>query len=66
MLFRSPQVAALAQNFSVETGVMLDPVYEAKMVFGLLQLLASGAINPSLPIIMVNSGPNLTARANKS
>ena len=61
-----PPVAALAQNFSVETGVMLDPVYEAKMVFGLLQLLASGAINPSLPIIMVNSGPNLAARANKS
>ena len=43
-------------DFEVEAGLTLDPVYTAKMLFGLFDMIQSGAFKPGTRILAVHTG----------
>jgi 1-aminocyclopropane-1-carboxylate deaminase len=48
---RSPELARFAADFEHEHGVRLDPVYEAKMMLGLMNLVEGGRFAPGSTIV---------------
>jgi 1-aminocyclopropane-1-carboxylate deaminase len=43
-------------NFTAETGVLLDPVYTGKMLFGILDLIEKGAFSEGSKILAIHTG----------
>jgi 1-aminocyclopropane-1-carboxylate deaminase len=43
-------------NFYDKTGIALDPVYTAKMVFGVINLAENGYFEPGASILMIHTG----------
>lgn len=43
-------------DFETETGLTLDPVYTAKMLYGLFDMIQSGAFKPGTRILAVHTG----------
>ncbi|TNC20079.1 1-aminocyclopropane-1-carboxylate deaminase/D-cysteine desulfhydrase [Amycolatopsis alkalitolerans] len=52
---RTPELDAFITDFQARHGIMLDWVYEAKMMYGLLDRIASGAFAPGTAIVAVLS-----------
>ena len=52
----SPQLVNFANQFRRDTGVVLDPIYTAKMVFGTLDLIAKDYFVSGDHILMIHTG----------
>ncbi|MEQ1746110.1 MAG: pyridoxal-phosphate dependent enzyme [Saprospiraceae bacterium] len=44
------------QAFQTSTGILLDPVYTAKMLYGIWDMLANGCFPPSSTVVAVHTG----------
>ena len=51
-----PPVMAFVRSFYQETNILLDPVYTAKMLFGIYQMLDQGAFQPGSTVVMLHTG----------
>jgi 1-aminocyclopropane-1-carboxylate deaminase len=51
-----PEVRAFAEEWAVATGFRLDPIYTAKMMFTLWQMLRSGEVPPDTDLIALHTG----------
>ncbi len=51
-----PSLIAFMKDFNQETGIELDRVYTAKMMFGILDLLQSGKLQSVKKILAIHSG----------
>jgi 1-aminocyclopropane-1-carboxylate deaminase len=52
----TPELIAFIKRFVAEEGLLIDPVYTAKMFFAIDDLLLSGAIKPAEKIIALHTG----------
>jgi 1-aminocyclopropane-1-carboxylate deaminase/D-cysteine desulfhydrase-like pyridoxal-dependent ACC family enzyme len=52
----TPELISFIHDFKDSTGIPLDPVYTAKMMFGLLDLIKTGTIPAGSKILAVHSG----------
>jgi 1-aminocyclopropane-1-carboxylate deaminase len=52
----SPDVAAFAEHFHAETGILLDPIYTAKMMYGVYDLLKNGFFPDNSAVAAVHTG----------
>lgn len=52
----SEELINFMNRFFGETGVLLDPVYTGKMMFGLADLIGRGKIKPGTRLLVVHSG----------
>ncbi|NIB41136.1 pyridoxal-phosphate dependent enzyme [Pseudomaricurvus alkylphenolicus] len=53
---QTPELLAFSQDFEESTDIALDPVYTAKMMFGIVQLASQGRWNPGQRIIAIHTG----------
>lgn len=53
---RNPLVLEFARSFQQQTGILLDPVYTSKMVFGVYDLLTKGAFPAGSTVVVVHTG----------
>lgn len=53
---RQQPVLDFARWFREQTGVLLDPVYTAKMMFGVYDMLAKGDFSPGSTVVAVHTG----------
>lgn len=52
----TPELIHFMNQFYTETGVLLDPVYTGKMMFGLADLISCGKLTPGTRILAVHTG----------
>ncbi|MGY3054410.1 1-aminocyclopropane-1-carboxylate deaminase [Pedobacter sp. UYEF25] len=52
----TPQLIEFIKNFVATTGVLIDPVYTAKMFYAIVDLQSKGAINQSDKILAIHTG----------
>ncbi|MFM4725066.1 1-aminocyclopropane-1-carboxylate deaminase/D-cysteine desulfhydrase [Aeromonas veronii] len=52
----SPALWQWVQDFSVETGLPLEPIYSGKAMWGLFRELAAGRIAPGSKIVFIHTG----------
>ncbi|MEU0507867.1 MULTISPECIES: 1-aminocyclopropane-1-carboxylate deaminase/D-cysteine desulfhydrase [Amycolatopsis] len=52
---RTPELDAFTRDFKARHGITLDWVYEAKMMYGLFERIASGAFPPGTTVVAVLS-----------
>ena len=52
----SRKLVTFINDFKSRTGVSLDPIYTGKMLYGLLDLIASGEFKPQTKILAIHSG----------
>lgn len=52
----TPELIAFMNRFYAEADIPLDPVYTAKMVFGLTQMAANGAFEKGSSVLVVHTG----------
>ena len=52
----SSKLITFINEFRSKTGVSLDPIYTGKMLYGLLDLIASGEFKPQTKILAIHSG----------
>lgn len=53
---RRPQVLDFVQLFRQQSGILLDPVYTAKMMYGVYDMLAKGDFLPGSTVVAVHTG----------
>ncbi len=53
---RYPPVLDFVDIFRAQTGILLDPIYTAKMFFGVFDMLANGAFPPNSTVVAVHTG----------
>ena len=53
---RYPPVLDFVDTFRAQTGILLDPIYTAKMFFGVFDMLANGAFPPNSTVVAVHTG----------
>jgi 1-aminocyclopropane-1-carboxylate deaminase len=46
-------------DFTKQTGVLIDPIYQGKMYFGLAKLIEGNHFNPGSKILCIQTGGNL-------
>lgn len=51
-----PALASFMESFYSDHGIRLDPVYTAKMAFGVYDLIESGVFKPGTRILMIHTG----------
>lgn len=51
-----PELIDFMNRFYNKTGVPLDPIYTAKMMFGLVNLIKRGAITPGTRLLAIHTG----------
>lgn len=51
-----PEVVAFTQHFYEKNGILLDPVYTAKMCFGVHDMLANGSFPEGSAVVMLHTG----------
>ena len=52
----TPSLVHFANQFNIDTGVVLDPIYTAKMVFGVMDLIANDYFESGAYILMIHTG----------
>ena len=52
----TPSLVHFANQFNIDTGVVLDPIYTAKMVFGVMDLIANDYFESGSHILMIHTG----------
>jgi len=53
---KSVQVLEFAADFQRQTGILLDPVYTSKMLYGVYDMLARGDFPPGSTVVAVHTG----------
>ena len=53
---RNPLILAFARAFLQQTGILLDPVYTSKMMFGVYDMLTKGAFPAGSTVVVVHTG----------
>ena len=53
---KSPPVLEFAVDFHRQSGILLDPVYTSKMLYGIFDMLAKGAFMPGSTVVAVHTG----------
>ncbi len=53
---RNPLVLEFARSFQQQTGILLDPVYTSKMMFGVYNMLTKGVFPPGSIVVVVHTG----------
>ncbi|QKG53618.1 1-aminocyclopropane-1-carboxylate deaminase/D-cysteine desulfhydrase [Hymenobacter sp. BRD67] len=51
-----PELRAFIQQFQADYGVLLDPIYTGKLLFGVLDLLKKGHFTPGSTVVAVHTG----------
>ncbi len=51
-----PPALEFARSFFRETNILLDPIYTAKMMFGIFDLLAQGGFAPDSTVVALHTG----------
>jgi 1-aminocyclopropane-1-carboxylate deaminase len=51
-----PELRAFIQQFEANYGVLLDPIYTGKLLFGVLDLIALGHFAPGSTVVAVHTG----------
>ncbi|MEO6037729.1 MAG: pyridoxal-phosphate dependent enzyme [Saprospiraceae bacterium] len=51
-----PELIDFVGRFQAQTGVLLDPIYTAKMMFGIYDLLGKGAFEPGSVVVALHTG----------
>ncbi len=54
---KSPELQHFIDDFAKRHGILLEPVYVAKMMYGLFDLARCGAIRPDTTVLAVITGP---------
>ena len=49
-------LVSFIQDFTKQTGVLLDPIYNGKMMFAIYRLLEQGLINQGQKILVIHTG----------
>lgn len=64
----SPELLAFIETFKIEQGVILDPIYTGKMMFGLYELAKNAYFAPGSSVIAIHTGglPNLDIPMSKT
>jgi 1-aminocyclopropane-1-carboxylate deaminase len=52
----TPTLVHFANQFNMDTGIVLDPIYTAKMVFGVMNLIANDYFESGAHILMIHTG----------
>jgi len=52
----TPELVQFMNDFTEKTAIQLDPVYTAKMVFGVIDLIVKGFFAPDSAILMIHTG----------
>lgn len=52
----TPTLVNFANQFNMDTGIVLDPVYTAKMVFGVMDLIENDYFESGAHILMIHTG----------
>lgn len=52
----TPMLTAFMRDFVNKTGVLLDPIYTAKMCFGMMDLIATNVIPRSEKVVAIHTG----------
>ncbi len=53
---RRPEVLEFIRTFQTQTGILLDPVYTAKMMYGVYDMLLKGDLLPGSTVVAVHTG----------
>lgn len=53
---RRPELLDFVRAFRQQTGILLDPIYTSKMLFGVYDMLAKGEFMPGCTIVAVHTG----------
>ncbi len=53
---RRPEVLEFIRTFQTQTGILLDPVYTAKMMYGVYDMLLKGDFLPGSTVVAVHTG----------
>jgi len=53
---KHPPVLDFVRTFEAQTGILLDPVYTAKMMLGIFDMLAKGDFPPGSTVVAVHTG----------
>lgn len=53
---KSPPVLEFAADFHRHTGILLDPVYTSKMLYGIFDMLSKGDFMPGSTVVAVHTG----------
>jgi 1-aminocyclopropane-1-carboxylate deaminase len=51
-----PELRAFIQKFEMSFGVLLDPIYTSKLLFGVLDLIGRGHFAPGSTVVVVHTG----------
>jgi 1-aminocyclopropane-1-carboxylate deaminase len=51
-----PELRAFIQGFQADYGMLLDPIYTGKLLFGVLDLIAKGHFAPGSTVVAVHTG----------
>jgi 1-aminocyclopropane-1-carboxylate deaminase len=51
-----PELRAFLQKFEIDFGVLLDPIYTSKLLFGVLDLIGRGHFAPGSTVVAVHTG----------
>ncbi|MEJ7659176.1 MAG: hypothetical protein WKG07_05890 [Hymenobacter sp.] len=52
----SAELRAFIQQFETDYGVLLDPIYTGKLLFGVLDLIGKGYFGPGSTVVAVHTG----------
>jgi 1-aminocyclopropane-1-carboxylate deaminase len=52
----SAELVAFINEFKLQTGIPLDPIYTGKMMFGLLEMLKNDNFAPGTRILAIHTG----------
>lgn len=51
-----PELRAFIQQFAADYGILLDPIYTGKLLFGVIDLIAQGHFAPGSTVVAVHTG----------
>ncbi|MBC7775111.1 MAG: pyridoxal-phosphate dependent enzyme [Phycisphaerae bacterium] len=51
-----PAIMDIVRSFLQQTNILLDPIYTAKMLFGVFDMLAKGAFAPESTVVVLHTG----------
>ena len=51
-----PELLDFAEGFQERTGIQLDPIYTAKMMFGIYHMIQKGNIKSGTTVLAIHTG----------